>query len=376
MFEDRSKPRTEIKDLGEFGLIDFLTDDIELTHKSSVIGVGDDAALINPDGKKVLLSTDMLMEGIHFDLTYAPLKHLGYKAAVVNFSDIAAMNAIPTQITVSIGLSNRFSLEAIEELYKGIKLACKAYNVDLVGGDTTSSKSGLAISISVIGLIDNEDITRRNGAKEGDLICVSGDLGAAYAGLLILEREKSVFAANNEMQPQLEGSDYVLERQLKPEARVDIVKILKEAKIKPNAMIDVSDGLASDIKHICKQSKLGAAIYEEKLPIDQKIALVFGTELNGLSNTALENADAYVKIPMYGFTESFNISVSASIILHQLTGRLRSSTIDWGLSQTRKDFTMYQWLMNSIKKSDLVVEQFLQSNNIDMSIADIQKLIE
>ena len=270
MFEDRSKPRTEIKDLGEFGLIDFLTDDIELEQKSSVKGVGDDAALINPDGKKVLISTDMLMEGIHFDLTYAPLKHLGYKAAVVNFSDIVAMNAIPTQITVSIGLSNRFSLEAVEEFYKGLKLACKAYNVDIVGGDTTSSKSGLAISITVIGLVDEEDVTYRNGAKEGDLICVSGDLGAAYAGLLILEREKSVFAANAEMQPQLEGSDYVLERQLKPEARVDIIKILKEAKIKPNAMIDVSDGLASDIKHICKQSKLGAAIYEEKLPIDQK----------------------------------------------------------------------------------------------------------
>ena len=270
MFEDRTKPRTEIKDLGEFGLIDYITGDIELTHESSEYGVGDDAAVINPQAKRVLVSTDMLMEGIHFDLTYAPLKHLGYKAAVVNFSDIAAMNAIPTQITVSMALSNRFSLEAVEEFYKGLKLACKAYNVDIVGGDTTSSKAGLAISITVIGLIDEQDIVYRNGAKEGDLICVSGDLGAAYAGLLTLEREKSVFAANPDMQPELEGSDYVLERQLKPEARVDIIKILKDSDIKPNAMIDVSDGLASEVKHICKQSKLGAAIYEDKLPIDQK----------------------------------------------------------------------------------------------------------
>ena len=270
MFEDRTKPRTEIKDLGEFGLIDYITGDIETTQKSSEYGIGDDAAVINPDGKRVLVSTDMLMEGVHFDLTYAPLKHLGYKAAVVNFSDIVAMNAIPTQITVSIAISNRFSLEAVEEFYQGLKLACKAYNVDIVGGDTTSSKAGLAISITVLGLIDEQDIVYRNGAKEGDLICVSGDLGAAYAGLLILEREKSVFSANPEMQPELEGSDYVLERQLKPEARVDIIKILKDSGIKPNAMMDVSDGLASEVKHICKQSKLGAAIYEDKLPIDQK----------------------------------------------------------------------------------------------------------
>ena len=270
MFEDRSKPRTEIKDLGEFGLIDFLTGDIELVQKSSEYGVGDDAAVINPEGKKVLVSTDLLMEGVHFDLAYVPLKHLGYKAAIVNFSDMAAMNALPTQITVSIGLSNRFSLEAIEEFYVGLKLACKAYNVDIVGGDTTSSKAGLAISITVLGLAEQEDIVYRNGAKEGDLICVSGDLGAAYAGLLILEREKSVFTANPDMQPELDGADYVLERQLKPEARVDIVKILKDSSIKPNAMIDVSDGLASEIKHICKQSKLGANLYEDKLPIDQK----------------------------------------------------------------------------------------------------------
>ena len=310
MFEDRTKPRTEIKDLGEFGLIDFLTDDIELQQKSSEYGVGDDAAVINPEGKRVLVSTDMLMEGVHFDLTYVPLKHLGYKSAVVNFSDIAAMNAIPTQITVSIALSNRFSLEAVEEFYKGLKMACKAYNVDIVGGDTTSSKAGLAISITVVGLVDNEDIVYRNGAKEGDLICVSGDLGAAYAGLLILEREKSVFKANPDMQPQLEGNDYLLERQLKPEARVDIVKILKESEIKPNSMMDVSDGLASEVKHICKQSKLGAAIYEDKLPIDQKtwdLAREFNMDPTLYALNGGEDYELLFTVPQSDFEKLKNI---------------------------------------------------------------------
>ncbi len=268
MFEDRTK-RTEISELGEFGLIDYLTKGIKLEQESSIYGVGDDAAVINPKDKKVLISTDLLVEGIHFDLTYAPLKHLGFKAAVVNFSDIAAMNAIPTQITVSIAISNRFSLEAVDELYKGIKLACKQYQVDLVGGDTTSSKSGLVISITVLGLANEEDIVYRHGAKEGDLVCVTGDLGAAYVGLLVLEREKSEYTANPEMQPQLEGLDYLLERQLKPEARVDIVTLLKENGLKPHAMMDISDGLASELKHICKQSNLGCTIYEDKIPIDQ-----------------------------------------------------------------------------------------------------------
>lgn len=269
MFEDRTK-RTEISELGEFGLIDHLTKSIELSQESSQYGIGDDAAVINPDGKKVLISTDLLVEGIHFDLTYVPLKHLGYKAVVVNLSDIAAMNALPTQITVSIALSNRFSLEAVEELYSGIKLACKRYNVDLVGGDTTSSKSGLVISISVIGLADENDIVYRKGAKAGDILCVSGDLGAAYAGLLVLEREKSEFTANPEMQPQLDGLDYILERQLKPEARVDMMEIFKDVGVKPTSMMDISDGLASEIKHLCKQSDLGCTVYEDKLPIDQQ----------------------------------------------------------------------------------------------------------
>jgi len=269
MFEDRSDKRTELSSLGEFGLIDYLTKDIELFHSSTLKGVGDDAAIINPEGKKVLISTDILTEGVHFDLTFTPLKHLGYKAVMVNLSDIAAMNAIPTQIVVSIGISNRFSVQAVDEIYKGIKLACKNYKVDLIGGDTTSTAAGLVINITAIGLADEDKIVYRKGAKENDLVCVSGDLGAAYAGLMILEREKSVFKANPKMQPELEGYDYILERHLKPEARVDIVKTLEDLDILPTAMIDISDGLASELKHICKQSVVGANLYEDKIPIDQ-----------------------------------------------------------------------------------------------------------
>lgn len=268
MFENREK-RTELSNLGEFGLIHKLTKDLNIKNPTTLYGVGDDAALLDSLGRKILISTDLLIEGVHFDLSYVPLKHLGYKSAVVNFSDIAAMNAKPSQITVSLALSNRFSLEAIEELYAGIKLACDKYSVDLVGGDTTSSRSGLVISVTVIGYEDSEKVVFRNGAKETDLICVSGDLGAAYAGLLILEREKSGFVANPDMQPDLEGNDYILERQLKPEARIDIVDILEKEGIRPTAMMDVSDGLASELKHICSQSNVGCTIYEEKIPIDQ-----------------------------------------------------------------------------------------------------------
>jgi len=270
MFEDRSNTRTELSSLGEFGLIEYLTKGIELKHKSSVYGIGDDAAVLDAKKKKILVSTDLLTEGIHFDLTFMPLKHLGYKAVVVNLSDIIAMNATPSQITVSIGMSNRFSVEAIAELYSGIKLACKNYNVDLIGGDTTSTSAGLIISITVIGFADEKEIVYRNGAKENDLVCVSGDLGAAYAGLMILEREKTVFEANPDMQPELSGNDYILERHLKPEARVDILQILKDIEVMPTSMIDISDGLASELKHICKQSKVGATLYEDKIPIDQK----------------------------------------------------------------------------------------------------------
>jgi thiamine-monophosphate kinase len=267
MFEDRSKKRTELGELGEFGLIDHLTKDIIYKNATTLKGVGDDAAVIHTK-LTTLVSTDLLVEGVHFDLSYTPLKHLGYKAAVVNFSDIVAMNGTPTQLVVGIAVSNRYSVEALEELYDGIKLACEKYKVDLVGGDTTSSTSGLLISMTIIGEAATEDIVYRNGAKEGNLLCVSGNLGAAYMGLLLLEREKEVYKANPAAQPELEGYDYILQRQLKPEARLDIIQLLKENNIKPTSMIDISDGLASEILHICKQSDKGCSLYEEKIPID------------------------------------------------------------------------------------------------------------
>lgn len=254
--------------MGEFGLINHLTKNIKLKNSSSVKGVGDDAAVIDNGNKVTLVSTDLLVEGVHFDLSYTPLKHLGYKAVVVNVSDIAAMNGKANQITVSISISNRFSMEAIEEIYEGIFLACENYNIDLVGGDTTSSVSGLYISVTVIGEAEKDKIVYRNTAGEGDLIFVSGDLGAAYAGLLVLEREKKVFESDPDMQPDLEGNDYILSRQLKPEARTDIQKLLQDKKVLPTSMIDISDGLASDILHICSGSELGCNIYEDKIPID------------------------------------------------------------------------------------------------------------
>src|ERR1700753_3427553 len=258
-----NKEKTNIETLGEFGLIDHLTKNIVLVQKSTLKGVGDDAAVLDFGGKRVLISTDMLLEGIHFDLAYTPLKHLGYKAIQVNLSDIYAMNGMATQVTVSIGMSSKFPLEAVEELYKGIYLACEKYEVDLVGGDTTSSLQGLVISVTVLGYADEKDIVYRNGAEEGDLICVSGDLGGAYVGLQLLEREKLVYLENPKVQPDLEGKDYIVERQLKTEARKDIVDLLKEIDVKPTAMIDVSDGLASEILHICKQSKKGCNLYAE-----------------------------------------------------------------------------------------------------------------
>ncbi|WP_270488305.1 thiamine-phosphate kinase [Butyricimonas synergistica] len=263
-----NKPLTKLSTLGEFGLIRHLTQDIKLKNSSSVKGVGDDAAVLDYKDKKVLISTDMLIEGVHFDLAYAPLKHLGYKAVATNVSDICAMNGTAKQITVSIAISNRFSLEAMEELYEGIYLACEQYGVDLVGGDTTSSKTGMCISITVIGEANEDEITYRNTAKENNLICVSGDLGAAYMGLQLLEREKVVFQENPNAQPDFAGYEYILERQLKPEARVDIVRLLKEKGIRPTAMMDVSDGLSSEVLHICHDSGLGCKIYEEKIPID------------------------------------------------------------------------------------------------------------
>ena len=267
LFENNS--RSDIANLGEFGLIEHLTKNIKLHHPSSVKGAGDDAAVLDFANKKTLVSTDLLLEGIHFDLAYVPLKHLGYKAIQVNLSDIYAMNGMATQVTVSLGLSSKFPLEAVEELYSGMILACNQYKIDLVGGDTSSSKQGLVISVTSLGYADEQDICYRNGAQESDLICVSGDLGGAYAGLQLLEREKQIYLENPQIQPDLEGKDYIIERQLKPEARKDIVEALAALKIKPTSMIDVSDGLASELLHICRQSEKGCTIYEEKIPVDQ-----------------------------------------------------------------------------------------------------------
>ncbi|HMR89274.1 MAG TPA: thiamine-phosphate kinase [Saprospiraceae bacterium] len=272
---------TDVNTLGEFGLIDDLTKDIQLYHTNTIKGVGDDAAVIHNASEVTVVSTDMLIEGIHFALMYTPLKHLGYKSVVVNVSDIFAMNAVPTQITVSIAVSNKYSLEALREFYEGIHLACKMYKVDLIGGDTTSSPKGMAISITVLGQAKKEDIIYRNGAKKGDIICVTGDLGASYLGLQILEREKQVYLAHPGVQPELDKSQYLIERQLKPEAQAGAIEYFKKMDIKPTAMIDVSDGLASEIIHICKQSGTGAFIEEGKVPLHpdtERTALEFNLD--------------------------------------------------------------------------------------------------
>lgn len=285
--------QTEISQLGEFGLIDHLTRDIELHNTSSIKGIGDDCAVLKYNERDVLISTDLLMEGVHFDLTYVPLKHLGYKAAVVNFSDIYAMNGTPRQITVSLGISKRFTVEHIEALYGGIKLACEIYGVDIVGGDTTTSRSGLVISITCVGDCESDKIVYRNGAKDTDLICVSGDLGAAYMGLQLLEREKIASAGQPDFQPQFQGKEYLIERQLKPEARKDIISALANLGVKPTSMMDISDGLSSELIHICKQSKTGCRIYEERIPIDYQTAIM-AEELNmNLVTAALNGGEDY-----------------------------------------------------------------------------------
>ena len=260
--------RTELSALGEFGLIERIASRVQLQNTSSIKGIGDDAAVIDPQGLHQVITTDMLVEGVHFDLGYVPLKHLGYKAIVVNLSDVYAMNAIPKQVTVALALSNRFPVEAVDELYEGMLFACKEYGVDIVGGDTCSSTSGLIISITAIGAVEKEKITYRNGAKENDLLVVSGDLGGAYMGLQILEREKAVFKSAPNAQPDLGGHDYILERQLKPEARKDVIAMLAELELLPTAMIDISDGLASEAMHLAHKSSLGIKIYEEKIPMD------------------------------------------------------------------------------------------------------------
>jgi len=271
MLKDKSQQRTSLSELGEFGLIEHLTKNFKIHQKSTVKGVGDDAAVLDFKSKNIVVTTDLLIENVHFDLSYMPLKHLGYKAIVVNLSDVYAMNAIATQVTVSIAVSNRFPLEALEELYAGIETACKIYNVDVVGGDTTSSTTGLIISITAIGEIEIEDVVYRNGAKPNDLLVVTGDLGGAYMGLQILEREKQVFKVNPKNQPDLEPYTYIIERQLKPEARKDIIKLLKDLKVRPTSLIDISDGLSSEIIHLCKQSDVGVELYENKIPLDPQV---------------------------------------------------------------------------------------------------------
>ncbi|WP_196895750.1 thiamine-phosphate kinase [Aureivirga marina] len=271
MIEDKNPKRTSIGELGEFGLIEYLTKNIKISHSSTIKGIGDDAAVLDFKNKKAVVSTDLLVEGVHFDLAYMPIKHLGYKAVMVNLSDVYAMNAEATHITVSIAISNRFPLEAVEELYKGIRLACEKYNIDLIGGDTTSSTKGMLISVTAFGEANEEDIVYRNGANSGDLLVVTGDIGGAYLGLQVLEREKQVFQVNPNMQPDLDMYSYIIERQLKPEARKDIPGLLKALDIKPTSMIDVSDGLSSEILHICKQSKVGCNLFEEKIPLDPQV---------------------------------------------------------------------------------------------------------
>lgn len=272
MLEDKNPLKTSISQLGEFGLIDHLTKNFSVKQKTTVKGIGDDAAVISPDkNKQVVVSTDLLLEGVHFDLSYVPLKHLGYKAVIVNLSDIYAMNAVATQITVSIAVSNRFPVEALEELYAGIEKAAALYNVDVIGGDTTSSTTGLLISITAIGQAKPEELVYRSGAKENDLLVVTGDLGAAYLGLQVLEREKEVFKVNPNSQPDLEPYTYLIERQLKPEARKDIPKLLADLGVMPTSMIDISDGLSSEILHLCKQSEVGCNLYEDKIPLDPQV---------------------------------------------------------------------------------------------------------
>ena len=285
--------RTEISTLGEFGLIRHLTDRIEIRNSSTIKGVGDDAAILSYGDKQVLVTTDLLLEGIHFDLTYVPLKHLGYKSAVVNFSDIYAMNGLPKQITVSLGISKRFSVEEIEDFYAGLKLACDVYGVDIVGGDTSASLTGLCISITCIGEGEKGKVILRSGAKETDLICVSGDLGAAYMGLQLLEREKRIFKGEKDFTPDFTGKEYLLERQLKPEARKDIIEALRNAAVIPTAMMDVSDGLSSELLHISKESNVGCRIYEDRIPIDYQTAAMAEQINMNLVTAALNGGEDY-----------------------------------------------------------------------------------
>ena len=304
MLENKDQSRTSLSQLGEFGLIQHLTKHFTITQESTLLGIGDDAAVLNFGSKKVVISTDLLVEGVHFDLAYMPLKHLGYKAVVANISDICAMNATPTQITVSIAVSNRFPLEALEELFDGITMASKQYKVDVIGGDTTSSQKGLIISITAIGEANLEDIVYRNNAHATDLLVVSGDIGAAYMGLQVLEREKQVFQVNPNNQPDLEPYTYLIERQLKPEARTDLKELFEKLEFKPTAMIDISDGLSSEIMHLCKQSNVGCNLYEEKIPVDPQLINVceeFNLDITTIALSGGEDYELLFTIKMEDF---------------------------------------------------------------------------
>lgn len=320
--------RTEISDLGEFGLIEHLTRNIELQNASSLLGVGDDAAVIDHFGKQTVVTTDLLLEGVHFDLMYTPLKHLGYKSVIVNLSDVYAMNATPTQITISLGLSNRISLEALDEFYEGVYAACNHYGVDLVGGDTTTSQKGFVISVTAIGEVTPDQFVKRSTAQKGDLLCVSGDLGAAYIGLLFLEREKKIFLESPGVQPDLEGETYVVGRLLKPEARKDIIDFFADQEILPTSMMDVSDGLSSEILHICKQSNLGCVLYEDKIPVAEESRLAaFKFEIDPTS-CALSGGEDYELLFTVSQKDYEKISANANIsIIGYMTEVGEGSTI-------------------------------------------------
>ena len=320
--------RTEISTLGEFGLIKHLTENIKLQNPETKYGVGDDAAVLEFNNQQTLVTTDLLMEGVHFDLIYTPMKHLGYKAAIVNFSDIYAMNGTPKQITVSLAVSKRFCIEDLELFYEGLQLACQLHGVDIIGGDTTSSVTGLAISITCIGVADQEEVVYRNGAKETDLICVSGDLGAAYMGLQLLEREKAVFEGQKEVNPDFSGKEYLLERQLKPEARKDIVEALKKEGIRPTAMMDISDGLSSELMHICTQSNVGCRVYEERIPIDYQTA-VMAEELNmNVTTCALNGGEDYELLFTVPLTEHDKVAAMKGI---KVIGHITKPELGCGL---------------------------------------------
>ena len=320
--------RTEIATLGEFGLIKHLTENIKLQNPETKYGVGDDAAVLEFNNQQTLVTTDLLMEGVHFDLVYTPMKHLGYKAAIVNFSDIYAMNGTPKQITVSLAVSKRFCIEDLDLFYEGLQLACQLHGVDIVGGDTTSSVTGLAISITCIGVADKEQVTYRNGAKETDLICVSGDLGAAYMGLQLLEREKAVFEGQKEINPDFSGKEYLLERQLKPEARKDIIEELSKAGIRPTAMMDISDGLSSELMHICTQSNVGCRVYEERIPIDYQTA-VMAEELNmNVTTCALNGGEDYELLFTIPLTDHDKVSSIKGI---KVIGHITKTELGCGL---------------------------------------------